>query len=103
MGLPYDCEPSDATHLTLVFLFTSQVVGKPFMFEIILRSGVPPHIGQSFVPGSEASTLFTGKRFADKQRAAQAMTTTIRAARFTRRTSDRLFRIRHHLYIINKY
>src|SRR5262249_28589210 len=34
----------------------SQVVGSPFILEIMLRSGVPPHIGQSPPPGSEAET-----------------------------------------------
>jgi hypothetical protein len=37
------------------FVFTSQSVGSPFAFDIMLRSGVPPHIGQSPVPGSEAA------------------------------------------------
>ena len=32
----------------------SQVVGKPVIEETILRSGVPPHIGQSVEPGSDA-------------------------------------------------
>ena len=35
------------------FVLTSQVVGSPFMLETMLRSGVPPHIGQSPLPGSE--------------------------------------------------
>jgi hypothetical protein len=29
----------------------------PFMFETMLRSGVPPHIGQSPPPGSDAETV----------------------------------------------
>src|SRR5688572_17969285 len=36
------------------FVFTSQSVGSPFAFDTMLRSGAPPHIGQSPVPGSEA-------------------------------------------------
>src|SRR5262245_23607826 len=52
--LPNVCEPNAATHLTFFFVLTSQLVGRPFMFEIMLRSAVPPHIGQSPVPGSEA-------------------------------------------------
>jgi hypothetical protein len=34
----------------------SQVVGMPFCLETMLRSGVPPHIGQSPLPGSDALT-----------------------------------------------
>src|SRR5262245_63938878 len=37
-------------------VLTSQSPGNPFMFETMFRSGVPPHIGQSPVPGSDAST-----------------------------------------------
>src|SRR5688500_6013000 len=46
-GLPYDCEPSSATHLTFLPDFTSHDVGRPFIGETMLREGVPPHIGQS--------------------------------------------------------
>src|SRR5688500_1274609 len=53
-GLPYVCDPSSATHFTFFFVFTSHVVGSPFMVDIMLRSGVPPHIGQSPLEGSEA-------------------------------------------------
>src|SRR5213075_375800 len=53
-GLPYVCEPNDATHFTFVLVFTSQLVGRPFMFDTMLRSGVPPHMGQLPFPGSEA-------------------------------------------------
>src|SRR3954467_9653659 len=56
-GLPYACEPSSATHLTFFFVFTSQLVGSPFMFDTMLRSGVPPHIGQSPEPGSENANV----------------------------------------------
>src|SRR3982751_6898859 len=56
-GLPYACEPSCATHLTFFFVFTSQLVGSPFMFETMLRSGVPPHFGQSPEPGSELANV----------------------------------------------
>jgi hypothetical protein len=42
--------------LTFFLVFTSQLMGIPFAFETMLRSGVPPHIGQSPVPGSEAET-----------------------------------------------
>src|SRR5688500_16563949 len=55
--LPYVCEPSVATHLTFFFALTSQLVGSPFMLETMLRSGVPPHMGQSPDPGSEAEVL----------------------------------------------
>src|SRR5688572_3718169 len=47
VGLPYDCEPSSATHLTFLPVLMSQVVGMPFSFDTMLRLGVPPHIGQS--------------------------------------------------------
>src|SRR5215207_9352002 len=56
-ALPYVCEPSWATHFTFFLVLTSQLVGRPFMFEIMLRSGVPPHIGQSPEPGSEDDTV----------------------------------------------
>src|SRR5688572_3547220 len=36
------------------FVLTSQSVGSPFAFDTIFRSGAPPHIGQSPVPGSDA-------------------------------------------------
>src|SRR5262245_39526444 len=36
------------------FVFTSHVVGSPVMFETMLRSGVPPHIGHSLPPVSPA-------------------------------------------------
>src|SRR5678815_2870933 len=52
--LPYVCEPSWATHFTFFLVLTSQLVGSPFMFETMLRSAVPPHMGQSPEPGSEA-------------------------------------------------
>src|SRR5262245_8976677 len=39
------------------FVLTSQSSGSPFMFETMLRSGVPPHIGQSPLPGSDADIL----------------------------------------------
>jgi hypothetical protein len=35
---------------------TSHSVGSPFIDDTMLRSGVPPHIGQSPVPGSDAAT-----------------------------------------------
>src|SRR5262249_46708412 len=56
-GLPYACEPSSATHFTFFFVLMSQVVGKPFMLETMLRSGVPPHIGQSPEPGSDVANV----------------------------------------------
>jgi hypothetical protein len=34
----------------------SQEVGSPFMLETMFRSGVPPHMGQSPLPGSDADT-----------------------------------------------
>ena len=52
-GLPYVWEPSSATHLTFFFDLRSQVVGSPFMVDTMLRSGVPPHIGQLPLPGSD--------------------------------------------------
>src|SRR5688572_14397462 len=55
--LPYVCEPNAATHLTFFFVLTSHAVGRPFMLEIMLRSAVPPHIGQSPEPGSEARAV----------------------------------------------
>src|SRR3954453_12728922 len=54
-GLPYACEPSSATHFTFFFVLTSHVVGRPFIVDTMLRSGVPPHIGQSPDPGSETA------------------------------------------------
>src|ERR1043166_3669425 len=36
------------------FVLTSQLVGIFFWFETMLRSGEPPHMGQSPVPGSDA-------------------------------------------------
>ena len=54
VGLPYDCDPTAETHLILVFFWMSQVTGGFFMLDTMLRSGVPPHIGQSPVPGSDA-------------------------------------------------
>src|SRR6185503_13432387 len=53
-GFPYACEPSSATHLMFFLVLTSQLVGSPFMLDSMLRSGVPPHIGQSAVGGSPA-------------------------------------------------
>src|SRR5687768_7539816 len=50
VGLPYDCEPSSATHLTFLPVLMSQVVGMPFSSDTMLRLGVPPHIGQSAAP-----------------------------------------------------
>src|SRR5688500_8625080 len=60
-GLPYDCDPSAVTHFTFAPVLTSQVVGSPFIDETMLRSGVPPHIGQSPVPGSEADSATTAR------------------------------------------
>src|SRR5215210_3524817 len=47
VGLPYDCDPSSATHFTFFPDLTSHVVGRPFSGDTMLRDGVPPHIGQS--------------------------------------------------------
>ena len=47
VGLPYDCEPSSATHFTFLPVLRSHVVGRPVMDDTMLRLGVPPHIGQS--------------------------------------------------------
>src|SRR3989304_3931988 len=55
-GLPYACEPSSAIHFTFFFVLTSQLVGSPFMLDTMLRSGVPPHIGQSPLAGSDFAT-----------------------------------------------
>src|SRR5215203_4609858 len=38
-------------------VLTSHVVGTPFIAETMLRSGVPPHIGHSFPPGSEKADV----------------------------------------------
>src|SRR5918994_7947473 len=46
-GLPYDCDPSSATHFTFLPVLRSQVVGRPVIGDTMLRLGVPPHIGQS--------------------------------------------------------
>ena len=46
-GLPYDCDPSSATHFTFLPVLMSQVVGRPVIGDTMLRLGVPPHIGQS--------------------------------------------------------
>src|SRR4051812_2572238 len=56
VGLPYDCEPSSATHFTFFPVLTSHDVGRPFMSDTMLRDGVPPHIGQSAGPFAEAAT-----------------------------------------------
>src|SRR4029077_20842991 len=60
-GFPYVCEPREATHLTFFLVAMSQLAGRPFMFETMFRSGVPPHMGQSPVPGSDAETDLTEK------------------------------------------
>ena len=59
VGLPYDCEPSSATHFTFFPVLTSHVVGRPFMSETMLRLGVPPHIGQSADTAADAATTTT--------------------------------------------
>ena len=46
-GLPYDCEPSSATHFTFLPVLRSHDVGRPVIGETMLRLGVPPHMGQS--------------------------------------------------------
>src|SRR5574341_580714 len=58
VGLPYDCDPSSATHFTFLPVLMSQEVGAPFMSDTMLRLGVPPHIGQSFAntPAEAAAT-----------------------------------------------
>ena len=38
------------------FVLTSHSVGTFFIAETMFLSGVPPHIGQLFVPGSEATS-----------------------------------------------
>jgi hypothetical protein len=54
--------------LTFFFFATSHVVGNPFIFETMLRSGVPPHIGQSPVPGSDAAPVDAEKRIDTTQK-----------------------------------
>src|SRR5687768_10643399 len=49
-------------------VLTSQSLGSPFAFDTMFRSGEPPHIGQSPVPGSEA-----------KRRAVETVAITARA------------------------
>ena len=44
------------------FVWTSQVVGGFFMLDTMLRSGVPPHMGQSPVPGSDALSASAAAR-----------------------------------------
>src|SRR5688572_1415563 len=56
VGLPYDCEPSSATHFTFLPVLMSHDVGNPFMSDTMLRLGVPPHIGQSLPPCAETAT-----------------------------------------------
>src|SRR5215208_3466543 len=72
-ALPYVCEPSWATHFTFFLFLTSQEVGSPFMSEIMLRSGVPPHMGQSPEPGSDAETAGT-RQYAAALRRTSAQT-----------------------------
>src|SRR5919106_7025416 len=54
-GLPYDCEPSAATHFTFWPVLTSHLVGMPVSGDTMLRDGVPPHIGQSADTETEAT------------------------------------------------
>src|SRR5688572_20208095 len=56
VGLPYDCEPSSATHLTFLPVLMSHVVGMPFSSDTMLRLGVPPHIGQSAAAAASTPT-----------------------------------------------
>src|SRR5262245_52137999 len=56
VGLPYDCDPSSATHFTFLPVLMSHEVGRPFMSDTMLRLGVPPHIGQSFGPSADTVT-----------------------------------------------
>ncbi len=57
--MPYDCEPSSATHFTFLPVLTSHVVGNPVMVETMFRLGVPPHIGQSADTADEAARTTT--------------------------------------------
>jgi hypothetical protein len=57
--LPYDCEPSSATHFTFLPVLTSHVVGAPVIDDTMLRLGVPPHIGQSADTAADAATITT--------------------------------------------
>src|SRR5688572_28270203 len=59
VGLPYDCDPSSATHFTFLPVFTSQTVGRPFISDTMLRLGVPPHIGQSADNADDAARTTT--------------------------------------------
>src|SRR5687768_4049445 len=65
MGLPYVCDPSFAIQRTFFVVFGSIVsllggnlpleisLGIPLAGATMLRSGVPPHIGQSFARVSD--------------------------------------------------
>src|SRR5215203_2898490 len=57
VGLPYDCEPSSATHFTFFPILTSHVVGRPVIDDTMLRLGVPPHIGQSAESADDAARM----------------------------------------------
>src|SRR5687768_6414226 len=59
VGLPYDCDPSSATHFTFLPVLMSHVVGAPFMSDTMLRLGVPPHIGQSADTAAVINTIDT--------------------------------------------
>src|SRR5688500_5936207 len=62
VGLPYDWEPSSATHFTFLPDLTSHCVGSPFMGETMLREGVPPHMGQSADRATDAVSASTEMR-----------------------------------------
>ena len=57
VGLPYDCEPSSATHFTFFPVLMSHAVGNPVIVETMLRLGVPPHIGQSADSADDAARI----------------------------------------------
>src|SRR5688572_11711520 len=62
VGLPYDCEPSSATHFTFLPVLRSHVVGAPVIGDTMLRLGVPPHIGQSADTADDVATTTTTLR-----------------------------------------
>src|SRR4051794_6987022 len=61
-GLPYACEPTEETHLMFFLPATSHFTGGVFMFDTMLRSGVPPPISQSPVPGAGALRISGAER-----------------------------------------
>src|ERR1051325_8044805 len=55
------------------FVLTSQLVGMFFWLETMLRSGEPPHMGQSPEPGSDAEAAGTRQQTAALSRVRKIM------------------------------